>query len=156
MWLLFPCLHFLIYVGASPDAAIYDPSTPSVPFGFLEVKCHFVHRNKTLDEACLTSGFCCIAKTHTDGSRQLCLRINHPYYAQVHVQGQMAIGDRKWCDFVVYTTKDISVQQIEFNQQYWKSQLLPKLSDFYDNCVGPEIVSPVHVLGLPVRNLKEK
>lgn len=52
--------------------------------------------------------------------------------------------------------KTISVQWIEFDQQYWKSQLLPKLTDFYDNCVGPEIVSPVHVLGLLVRNLKEK
>ena len=32
--------------------------------------------------------------------------------------------------------------------------LLPKLSEFYDNCLAPEIVSPVHALGLPIRNLK--
>ena len=27
---------------------------------------------------------------------------------------------------------------------------------FYDNCVAPEIVSPVHALGIPVRNLHIK
>ena len=27
-------------------------------------------------------------------------------------------------------------------------------SEFYDNCLAPEIVSPVHALGLPIRNLK--
>ena len=30
--------------------------------------------------------------------------------------------------------------------------LLPK---FYDNCVVPEIVSPVHALGIPVRDLSK-
>ena len=73
------------------------------------------------------------------------------YYAQV--QGQMAIGDRPWCDFVVYTTKGIHVQRIPFDRRYWEKVLLSKLIKFYDNCLGPEIVSPVHVLGLPIRNL---
>ena len=34
-----------------------------------------------------------------------------------------------------------------------KDKLLPKLNSFYDNCVAPELVSPVHILGLPIRNL---
>ncbi len=75
------------------------------------------------------------------------------YFAQV--QGQMAIGRREWCDFVVYTTKGISVQRVPFDKQYWENLLLPKITAFYDNCLGPEIVSPVHVLGLPVRNLND-
>lgn len=54
----------------------------------------------------------------------------------------------------MYTTKSVSVQRIKFNKQYWEKQLLPKLVDFYDNCLGPEIVSPVRVLGLSVHNLK--
>jgi len=66
----------------------------------------------------------------------------------------MAVGDRPWCDFVVYTTKGISVQRIEFDKDYWEKTLLPKLIEFYDNILGPEIVSPVHVIGLPIRNLK--
>ena len=70
------------------------------------------------------------------------------YYAQV--QGQLAIGGRPWCDFVVYTTKGINVQRIKFDNNYWENILLPKLSEFYDNCLAPEIVSPVHALGLPI------
>ena len=61
------------------------------------------------------------------------------YYAQV--QGLMAIGKRLWCDFVVF-----------FNashlNEFWTDKLLPTLSHFYDNCVAPELISPV--LGLPI------
>ena len=74
------------------------------------------------------------------------LSTNHIYHAQV--QGQMGIGNRQWCDFVVYTTKGIHVQPIDFDVVYWERTLLPKLMEFYDNYLGPEIVSPVHVLEL--------
>ena len=66
----------------------------------------------------------------------------------------MAITGRKWCDFVIYTLKRLSVERIYFNQAFWDGELLPKLTDFYENCVGPEIVSLMHFIGLPVRNLK--
>ena len=66
----------------------------------------------------------------------------------------MAVGNRPWCDFV-YTTKGITVKRINFDSTFWESRLLPKFIDFYDNCVASEIVSPVHVLGLLLRNLKD-
>ena len=80
------------------------------------------------------------------------LKCTHAYYSQV--QGQMAITQRKWCDSVVYTPKGPSVERIYFNQQFWDTELLPKLTEFYDNCVGPEIVSPLYPIGLPVRDLR--
>ena len=45
------------------------------------------------------------------------------------------------------------MQRINFDKHYWETQLLPKLTELYDNCLGPKIVSPIHVLGLPVCNL---
>ena len=66
------------------------------------------------------------------------------------------MGERNWCDFVIYTTKGISVQRIPYDNDYWKDTLLPKLEDFFDNCLGPEIVSPLNALGLPLRNLSKK
>ena len=63
---------------------------------------------------------------------------------------------RPWCDFVLYTTKGINVQRIKFHDNYWENILLPKLTEFYDNCLAPEIVNPVHALGLPIRNLNNK
>lgn len=141
------------FLGASPDGAVYDPSSTNQPFGFLEIKCPFSFRNITPMEACSHHNFFCTLQNDINGTPQVVLRPQHPYYSQV--QGQMGVGDRPWCDFVVYTTKGISVQRINFDSNFWETRLLPKLTDFYDNCLAPEIVSPVHVLGLPVRNLKK-
>ena len=65
----------------------------------------------------------------------------------------MVIGNRPWCDFVIYTTKGVNVHRVRFDEDYWNLTLLPKLTTFFDNCVAPEIISPVHVLGIPIRNL---
>ena len=137
------------FLGASPDGAVYDPVDRQKPFGFLEIKCPYSVRNQTPVEACSSPGFYCTVDT-TSGC--LHLKESNLYYAQV--QGQMGVGGRPWCDSVVYTKKGISVERIPFNETYWNNKLLPKLVQFYDNCVLPEIVSPVHALGLPVRDLR--
>lgn len=138
------------FLGASPDGSVYDPSSPD-QFGSLEVKCPYSCRNITPKEACMKSDFCSKLVT-TNGNEHPKLRTNHPYYSQV--QGQMAITGRKWCDFVLFTEKGLSVERIPFDENFWRSELLPKLIDFYDNCLGPEIVSPIRVLGMPVRDLR--
>ena len=134
------------FLGASPDGAVYDPSNLQEPFGFLEVKNPDTAWNISPIEACSQSGFiCCLSGGQPE------LKESHHYYAQV--QGQMAIGERPWCDFVIYTSKGINIQHIPFDQSYWTNKLLPKLESFYNNCVAPEIVSPLHLLGLPICDL---
>ncbi len=112
------------FLGASPDGAVYDPFNSMQPYGFLEVKCPYSARNLTPTEACGVNGFYC----RLNSVGQLELKENHNYYAQV--QGQMAIGERPWCDFVVFTLKGISIQRIPYNQSYWTSKLLPSLISF--------------------------
>lgn len=138
------------FLGASPDGAVYDPSNCQEPFGFLEIKCPYTARNISPKDACSDSGFSCIVDENTGC---LLLKQNHAYFAQV--QGQMAIGGRPWCDFVIYTSQGISVQRIKYDESYWSNELLPKLITFYDNCVAPEIVSPLHALGIPLRDLSK-
>ena len=128
---------------------MYDPSVPD-PFGLAEIKCPFSVCNLTPAEACSKPNFFCTLKVN-GATHQLELKRNHPYYAQV--QGQMGVTQRKWCDFIVYTEKGLSIQRIYFDEVFWKD-LLTKLKEFYDNCLAPEIVSPVHVLGLKVRDLR--
>ena len=137
------------FLGASPDGAVYDPSNSLQPFGFLEIKCPYTARDISPLEACMSSSFCCRVASIT---RCVQLKESHAYFSQV--QGQIAIGCRPWCNFVIYTNKIISVERISFNESFWNDKLLPKLILFYDNCV-PEIVSPVHNLGLPVRDLSK-
>ena len=48
----------------------------------------------------------------------------------------------------------MNVQRIPFDSEFWKNELIPKLTDFFDNCLAPEIVSPVHFLGLRVRDVR--
>lgn len=137
------------FLGASPDGVAYDPINIHQPFGFVEVKCPYTTQNMTPTDACSAPGFFC----SIDGvSGELILKQNHRYYAQV--QGQMAVGKRPWCDFVVYTKKGVSVQRIFLDLDYWENKLLPKLQEFYDCCLLPEIVSPVHSLGLPIRDFR--
>lgn len=68
----------------------------------------------------------------------------------------MAIGKRPWCDFVVWTNVDINIQRVKFDNDFWTQHLLPKLSDFYDLCFAPEVVSPVHVLGVTLEKSQER
>ena len=127
--------------------------TPVVHFshmGFLEIKCPYTARDISPVETCMKSDFCCRVDS-TIG--HVMLKENHAYISQV--QGQMAIGCRPWCDFVVYTNKGINVERVRFSESFWNDKLLPKLISFYDNCVVPEIVSPVHALGIPVRDLSK-
>jgi len=53
------------------------------------------------------------------------------YFAQV--QGQMALSGLQWCDFCVFLSErnEMCVIQVNFDEQYWKQELLPKLSEFY-------------------------
>ena len=44
----------------------------------------------------------------------------------------MAVGDRPWCDFVIYA-KSISIERIYFDLDYCLHTLFPKLEDFFDN-----------------------
>ena len=50
-----PCGFFVSeqhpFFGATPDDSVYDPTNPEQPFGFLEVKCPYSHRDRTPTEA---------------------------------------------------------------------------------------------------------
>ena len=104
-------------------------------------------------DAARASDFCSKVVTNQDGRSSIELKRTHSYYAQV--QGQMAITERKWCDFVIYTSKGISIERIRFDEEFWKNTLLPKLINFYDNCLCSSIVSPVHLLGRKVHDFSQ-
>ena len=139
------------FLGASPDGYVYDPSALQ-SFGLVEVKCPYKYRGYAPIEACLNADFFCELVTQSSGDQAFQLKRSHSYYCQV--QGQMAITGRAWCDFVVFTSKGIAIERIGFDKLFWENELLPKLVDFFDNCLAPEVVSPIHVLGMQVRDLR--
>ena len=125
--------------GTSPDGYVYDP-VATEQYGLVEIKCPYKFRNQTPEDAASDKNFYCALV-----NEQVVLKTNHNYYCQV--QGQMAITKRSWCDFVVYTTCGISIERIRFDLDFWSRTMLPRLVDFYDNCLCPAIVSPIHLAG---------
>lgn len=122
------------YLGASPDGVVVDEA--GHPIKLVEVKCPFSARDKTIKQACAESKpFCCDI---IDDKCQL--KVDHEYYFQI--MGQMAITGVSTCDFVVWTTKDIHVQTINFDSGLWINTCLPKLKHFYFFFMLPEILYP--------------
>ncbi|XP_063221397.1 uncharacterized protein LOC134530485 isoform X1 [Bacillus rossius redtenbacheri] len=127
------------YLGASPDGLVGTDK-------LLEVKCLYSLKDKVLEEAVTLKGKkLCIESVNG----QLQLRRNHSYYFQI--QGQLNICDREYCDFVVYAGGKIIVECIVRDKILWQEKMLPKLSQFYMDCILPEIADPRIPRGLPVR-----
>ena len=127
------------FKGATPDRLVTDPNS-FPPEGLLEIKCPWKFRDCTITDACRDSSFCCELQSSTAH-----LKTTHVYYYQV--QGQLAITGRSWCDFVVYTTKDIHVERIFFDSNFWSSVEV-RLTEFYLTCLLPQFVHSKGIDGL--------
>ena len=115
--------------------------------GVLEIKCPYRHKktsykNITPEECAKVSSFCC---SLVDG--KLKLKPNHSFIYQI--MGQMAITERHWCDFVIYTKKGISVEHIIFDTE-WEKIVLPKLQDFFEKVFVAEIFTHRVKRGVPL------
>jgi hypothetical protein len=53
----------------------------------------------------------------------------------------MAITNVNWCDFIVWTTKDMHVERIIFNSTIWDT-FYSKLKSIYSSFILPEIIYP--------------
>ncbi|KAH7976022.1 hypothetical protein HPB52_008226 [Rhipicephalus sanguineus] len=98
----------------------------------VEVKCPFRYKEDEPMEAARKF----LTKKQKDGDPVLSR--SHRYFYDV--QGQLHITRRIMCDFVVYTTKGIHVQEIHRDDAFWKTKMEPFLLRFYKDCVLPEIV----------------
>ncbi len=125
------------WLAASPDGRVTDPSAAQ-PIGLVEYKNPYSTRDSTIEEACASKGFC-LEKTKKGEEMVYSLRSRHNYYYQV--QCQLYCCNLEWCDFVVHTEKDMHIERIERNKDWWEEQL-PKLKEFYFNSLLPELASP--------------
>ena len=101
------------YLGASPDGKVIDNGC-SIPFGLSEVKCLETKFLVTPLDACSDSKFFL-----ENRNGELKLKRNHKYSSQV--RGLLGVTGARWCDFVVYTSKGMSIERIPFDDQYWKT-----------------------------------
>ncbi|CAL1536016.1 unnamed protein product [Lymnaea stagnalis] len=99
-------------------------SYPDAETGILQIVCPYAIRDMTVSDACRRDTFC-LLKT---GPKEFALKKGHKFYYTV--QGQLMLTGASFCDFVVYTTRDMEIIRIKPDRQVQK-RLLPKLVEFY-------------------------
>ena len=114
-------------LGASPDGIVDDQTV-------LKAKCPYTKHNLTIEEAVDTSKSFCLEKSQ-DG-HGFVLKKDHVYWDLV--QGEMFFSQRKFCYFVVWTSKDVAVVKIE-RDETWAPNI-PILTEFYFKHIFPKIV----------------
>ena len=134
------------WLACSPDDLVFDSMADhDEQHGLAEYKCPYSARDTTVKEACKKKDF-----MSTVNNGRVTLKRTHKYFYQV--QGQMAICQRNWCDFVIWTPTSISVERIAFDPGFW-ANVLPKLELFFDRAILPELSSPRFPQGQPIREL---
>ena len=99
--------------------------------GVIEIKCPYSIRDSVPAAAVDTANF---YLEHSEGG--IMLSTTHAYYYQI--QGQLAICDRPYCDFVCWTTCGM---HLERDPMVW-DEIQPKLDLFYVKVILPQILCP--------------
>ncbi|XP_050405879.2 uncharacterized protein LOC126821476 [Patella vulgata] len=105
------------FLGASIDGLV---TCSKCGTGLVEIKCPYgsdksdIHwRNMPPMDCARDKNFFCQIL-----NGKLTLKESHNYMFQI--QGQMAVYELSWVDFVVYTKKDINVERIRFSPTTWE------------------------------------
>ena len=117
------------FFGASPDGMRFCECHGR---GCVEVKCPATKASLTIKESCEDPAFC-LQKT----GDEIKLKTIHPYYTQA--QMQIFVTEAQFCDFVVWTPKDIFIQRIEPDIDFWE-EMVPKMQHFFNVAILPELV----------------
>ena len=117
------------FLGASPDALI---NCTCCGQGIIEIKCPFCASETSLQEAADRGKHFCLNELP---DRKFQLRRDHGYYYQCQIQ--MFVTGRLFCDFVVWTPRDIYIERITFDKELIQT-IVPTAKKFWKLCVLPE------------------
>lgn len=117
------------FMGASPDGI---SKCHCCGKGLCEIKCPYSHRDSTVAEALGSKNFC-LQQNDTGVN----LTQNHAYYYQV--QMQLFITGTDYCDFIIWTPKDIYIERIVPDNDFWDNAVT-KATLFFNRCILPELV----------------
>ncbi|KAK7495255.1 hypothetical protein BaRGS_00013437, partial [Batillaria attramentaria] len=119
------------YIGASPDGLVKCTCCGS---GCLEVKCPFKHKLKTVRQACQEDKTFCLQFDQG----KFTMKKNHRFYAQV--QCQIFVTNTEFCDFVVWTEKDLCIVRVEPDPEFFSAQR-ERAKIFFEKVALPELVA---------------
>ena len=122
------------HLGASPDGYV---SCDCCGKGLIEIKCTYKYRKElpVSDNALADKNYFLVKDPI---SKTVKLSREHKYFYQV--QGQLAICDMSYCDFVCWTEKDIFIERISKDETFI-SRVFPTLTNFFCKYLLPELVT---------------
>jgi YqaJ-like viral recombinase domain. len=126
------------FLGATPDGVIGDDR-------IVEIKCPYAARNLTPEEAISQK----VANVHRIFKNSDTMNNKHEYYYQI--QGQLHVTRRKYCIFVLWTTKGKKTILICRDDKFWHECMEPLLKRFYECCMVPEIIDSRHNRSMSLR-----
>lgn len=112
------------HLGASPDGLV---TCSCCGDGLIEIKCPYKHRDKD-PTTVIDRDFC----LQPDGN--LCLSRTHDYYIQV--QGQLAICDKEYSDFICWTPHGMYVERVTVDPACF-DKIKPSLDKFFKDVLLP-------------------
>ncbi|KAJ8671840.1 hypothetical protein QAD02_003099 [Eretmocerus hayati] len=115
------------YICGTPDRL-------NAALSVLEVKCPYAARYNFIDDTSVPS---LIPYLERDGKGNWALKKNSEYYYQV--QGQLLVTRRSFCDFIVWTFKDLVQVSIKRDETFIDA-MLKDLKKFYKNHLQPAIL----------------
>lgn len=131
-----------MFLGSSPDGLVGSDC-------LVEIKCPYSAQGEDIDACIKNRKIKCF--NYDKKSGQISLNKKHNYFYQI--QGQLNILERKTCIFAIWTgfDKKIKIEFVARDQELWESDIFPKLNEFYNNHLLPEILDPRFKRGLKIR-----
>ena len=125
------------YIGASPDGIMYCNCHRKA---VIEIKCPF-----SIKDGKIADGYekCDFLTLENDS---IVLKKSHKYYTQIN--SQIALSNSTCGYFVVWTSQDILVQNIEFNKNHWEA-VSANLEIFFKSYVAERVLrlNPIEFCG---------
>ena len=118
------------HLGAAPDGVL---NCDCCGKGVLEIKCPYKHREKHPHDVTDPRFY---LKRDEDG--QVYLSSTHEYYYQI--QGQLAVCEKEYCDFVCWTPHGVHIEQILVDPSHC-SDTKPALDQFFIQVLLPLLLT---------------
>ena len=122
------------FIRVSPDAII---SCSCHGKRVVEIKCPYTLRNEDINES--------IAKGNCDylfnDNENVTLKVHHQRGDFEQITTQMALTGAKNADFVLWTTKNFTAVNVQFNEKFHENELIPSLIYFFRKFVAADILT---------------
>ncbi|CAG9134964.1 unnamed protein product [Plutella xylostella] len=134
------------FLAATPDGIYQDNEGKT---GVVEVKCPLSAKDMNPDNAIIDKKI--TFWKHDIKNNQFRVDKNHNYYYQI--QGQLEVTEKNICVFAVRTgtNQPMKVEYIERDQKFWETKMMPPLTNFFHNCLLPELVDPRIERSMPIK-----